>query len=86
MALGDIPENLVRMDRGANGRKSNRSWEEITYDEMKEFGYDAADVNRMRIQEKKALEIILGRIADITQEFKALVETSRPTPKLAGPR
>jgi hypothetical protein len=84
--LGDIPENLVRMDRGANGRKSNRSWEQITYGEMKEFGYDAPDVNRMRIQEKKALQIILERIADITQEFKALVETSRPTPKPAGPR
>ena len=70
-ALGDIPANLKRMDYDANNLKSNRSWHNITYDEWKEYGYKATDVDSMRQAEDASLKAIKEAIAKLTQKYRA---------------
>jgi len=77
--LGDIQENLVRMRGDFNsGVKSNKSWGDLTYDQAKRFGYGAADVDKMRGREGKALSTIKQKIADLTAQYKAEVKASAP--------
>jgi hypothetical protein len=73
--LGDIPTNLKRMRWDANNFKNNRSWNEITYQDAKRFGYEAADVDAMRVLENAELKTILEGIAKLTEKYKGTVET-----------
>jgi hypothetical protein len=70
IALGDRPENLVRINEKANNFKSNKSWHDITYDEARKFFYEPADVDRMRAAETKELEKILADIAQLTKDYQ----------------
>ncbi len=70
VALGDIPENLLRMRADANGFKSNKSWNAITYEQMKRFGYENSDVNAARAAEAKALSLIKKMIDEMTERYK----------------
>lgn len=83
-ALGDMPENLVRMRAAPNSAmKSNKSWNDITYDQAKAHGYDVADVDAMRLKEGKALDSIKQRIADLHKRFS--VEMNKPRERGAAP-
>jgi hypothetical protein len=74
IAIGDKPYNLVRMSGPANsGVKGSRYWSDITYDEVKRFGYEAADVDRMRAQEGRTLERLLQDIADLTRKYEHII-------------
>lgn len=79
-ALGDMEENLVRMRHDANsGMKSNKSWNDLTYEQAKPFGYTNTDVDKIRGREATALAIIKDKIASLTAHFKAKV-SAPPTP------
>lgn len=70
VALGDLESNLVRMRADANGFKGNKSWEEITYDQVKQFSYESTDVDAMRLRGAKELEMIKAAIADLVKRYK----------------
>jgi uncharacterized protein with PhoU and TrkA domain len=70
IALGDRPENLVRMNAEANNFKRAKSWHDITYDEARRFFYEPADVDSMRAAETKELEKMLEDIAQLTKDYK----------------
>lgn len=77
--LGDKPYNLKRMNWRANSVvKGSRSWAQITYDEVREFGYKPADVDAMRAAEAKALGKILGEIDDLTKRYTRIVGGGSP--------
>jgi hypothetical protein len=56
IGLGDIESNLVRMRKDANESKSNKSWNDVTYEQMKKYGYENSEVDAMREREAKELE------------------------------
>jgi hypothetical protein len=70
--LGDRPGNLVRMRADANqsAMKSNRSWEEITPDQAKEFGYEWAHIEKMRDREAGSRAAIKKRILEMTDDYR----------------
>jgi hypothetical protein len=70
VALGDIPENLMRMRKDANESKGSKSWNQITYAQMKRFGYEHRDVDAARAAEAKALSSILKMIGEMTDRYK----------------
>ena len=69
-SFGDIPENLVRMRADANNKKSSRSWNDIVYDEMSEFGYSNKNIEDIRARENRVRETIMRLIDDVTNEFR----------------
>ncbi|MER5519422.1 DUF4157 domain-containing protein [Streptomyces sp. NPDC002763] len=70
-ALGDLPDNLVRMRADANGSslKSNKSWADIPYAKAAKFGYSAADVDAIRAREAQTYADILRRIEELTAKY-----------------
>ncbi|MFD4601983.1 DUF4157 domain-containing protein [Streptomyces sp. NPDC058464] len=70
-ALGDLPENLVRMRADANGSslKSNKSWADISYAKAEKFGYSVSDVDGARAREEQAYAEILRRIEELTAKY-----------------
>jgi hypothetical protein len=70
-ALGDLPDNLVRMRADANGSslKSNKSWAEIPSSQAEKFGYSEADVKAVRLREDRAHAEILKRIEELTSTY-----------------
>ena len=70
IALGDIESNLVSMRKDANESKSNKSWNDVTYDQMKKYGYEAGDVDRVRTREAAELEVIKKKIAEMTAKYR----------------
>jgi hypothetical protein len=73
-ALGDMEKNLVRMRHDANSAmKSNKSWEDITYDQARKYQYSPSDVDKMRKSEAEALTVIKDKIAELTARFKAKI-------------
>jgi hypothetical protein len=74
-ALGDFEDNLVRMQAKPNSAvKSNKSWHEITYDQVKPYGYRPADVDKMRGLEDTALQAIKDRIAKLTADYRVKIK------------
>lgn len=74
-ALGDVEENLVRMQAKANSAEAkwNKSWHDLTYEQVAPYGYKPADLDRMRSLEDAALESIKKRIADLTSKYSAKI-------------
>jgi hypothetical protein len=70
IALGDIPENLVRMRADANNFKSAKAWKDMTLDEVKKFGYDKDDYDRMVKREAGMLGDIKAQILALANEYK----------------
>ncbi|MGW1877917.1 eCIS core domain-containing protein [Streptomyces sp. NPDC001975] len=70
-ALGDLPDNLVRMRADANGSslKSNKSWADIPYAKAAKFGYSVADVDAIRAREAQTYADILRRIEELTAKY-----------------
>ncbi|MFD3584527.1 DUF4157 domain-containing protein [Streptomyces sp. NPDC058683] len=70
-ALGDLPDNLVRMRADANGSslKSNKSWADIPYAKAAKFGYSASDVDAIRAREAQTYADILRRIEELTAKY-----------------
>ena len=82
-ALGDMPDNLVRMRADVNsGIKSNKSWHEITYSQVEKY-YSVAEVDAIRAKEDKSLGQILDKIKELTDTFKAKIQGQAAT-KAAG--
>ena len=59
------------MGREANGRKSDRSWDEISYGEAAGFGYTPKQVDEMRAREAAELARIRARLAEMTRAARA---------------
>jgi hypothetical protein len=70
IGLGDIESNLVRMRKDANESKSNKSWNDVTYEQVKKYGYENNDVDDMREREGKELETIKQKIAEMTAKYR----------------
>jgi hypothetical protein len=70
IGLGDIESNLVRMRKDANESKSNKSWNDVTYEQMKKYGYENSDVDDTRKREGKELETIKQKIAEMTAKYR----------------
>jgi hypothetical protein len=70
VALGDDQANLVRMRSDANLMKSNRSWDDISYEDAKKFDYEKSDVDAMRTREHESLARILKAIRELTEKYK----------------
>jgi hypothetical protein len=70
IGLGDIESNLVRMRKDANESKSNKSWNDVTYEQMKKYGYESNDVEDMRRREGTELATIKQKIAEITAKYR----------------
>jgi len=70
IGLGDIESNLVRMRKDANESKSNKSWNDAIYEQMKKYGYENSDVDAMREREAKELETIKQKIAEMTAKYR----------------
>ncbi|MEU9154661.1 DUF4157 domain-containing protein [Streptomyces sp. NPDC048417] len=70
-ALGDLPDNLLRMRADANGSslKSNKSWADIPYAKAQKFGYSASDVDAVRAREARAYAEVLRRIEELTAKY-----------------
>ncbi len=81
--LGDLANNLVRMDEKANNLKSNKLWQDIPYGDMKDY-YTAPEIDAMRAKEAEALKSILDQVAKDTDEFRAAVEQAKAAAKAAG--
>ncbi|MFC5144545.1 eCIS core domain-containing protein [Streptomyces aureoversilis] len=67
--LGDRSSNLYAMRRDANLMKSNKSWEDVTYQQAQKFGYSVADVDKMRRLEKAELAEITREVEGMTAKY-----------------
>ena len=68
--LGDIPDNLVRMRADANNFKSAKAWKDMSLDELKKFGYDDKDYERMVKREADMLTLIKAQILALANEYR----------------
>ena len=70
IGLGDVESNLVRMRKDANESKSNKSWDDVTYEQLKKYGYENSEVDDMRKREEKELETIKQKIAEMMAKYR----------------
>ncbi|HEX6973630.1 MAG TPA: hypothetical protein VF147_04475 [Vicinamibacterales bacterium] len=68
--LGDIPDNLVSMQRPANQAKGNRSWHDIEPAAFEKYGYEMKHVLAMRKREDEMLVDILKAVKKIADDFR----------------
>ena len=81
--LGDMDTNLVRMRADVNsGVKGKHSWHKITYSQV-EGKYTVAEVDAIRIKEDESMALILAKIEEETNKFRAKV-TGKPAVKAAA--
>ena len=75
IALGDRPDNLVRMRADANGAslKGSKKWADITYNQAKEFGYDPPDVDFMRGREADVSKAIKQGIDQLVKDYGNII-------------
>ena len=88
VALGDRPNNLVRMNAAANGSalKGSKSWQDISYQDAKRFGYEPTDVDAMRLKEAASLNAIRQEGADLTARYRRIISDARNRADTAGPQ
>lgn len=63
--IGDFQDNLIRMKASANSSKRERSWNAITYQEAKEYGYTASEVDKIREKEAAAFREIVDKLKNM---------------------
>lgn len=73
--IGDRPDNLVRMRADANGSKlkTNKKWADLTYDQARAFGYDAAHVDLMRAREATVAAEITKAVNELTTKYDGIL-------------